>query len=109
MRRHLTALALVLVVAVAIATGAGARSEATGPLTVYAAASLTEAFRAFDGGQSYNFAGNLIVVPRDRVEPVDADGASFMTFIVSGGVSGMTAAKTYLDTALPLTSRKSRP
>ena len=59
--------------------------------------------------QSYNFAGNLLVVPRDRVEPVDADGASFMTFIVSGGVSGMHAAKTYLDTALPLTSRKSRP
>ena len=58
MRRQLAALALVLVVAVAVATGASARSEATGPLTIYAAASLTEVFRAFDGGQNYNFAGS---------------------------------------------------
>jgi len=57
--------------------------------------------------QSYNFAGNLIVVPRDRITPVQTDGASFVTFIVSGGVSGMTPAKTYLEEAAPL-SRKSR-
>lgn len=47
--------------------------------------------------ESYNFAGNLIVVPRDRVHPVDADGAEFMAFIVSGGVTAMTAAKTAID------------
>jgi molybdate transport system substrate-binding protein len=58
MRRQLAALALVLVAAVGVATGASARSEATGPLTIYAAASLTEVFRAFDGGQNYNFAGS---------------------------------------------------
>ncbi len=47
--------------------------------------------------ESYNFAGNLIVVPRERVKPLDADGAEFMAFIVSGGVTAMTAAKTAID------------
>jgi len=37
--------------------------------------------------QSYNFAGNLIVVGRDQVTPVEADGGDIMKFIVSGGVS----------------------
>jgi len=50
--------------------------------------------------QSYNFAGNVVVVPRTRIEAIDADGAEFMTFIVSGGVSGMSAARTYLDSPL---------
>jgi len=47
--------------------------------------------------ESYNFAGNLIVVPAERVHPLDADGAEFMAFIVSGGVTDMNAAKTVLD------------
>ena len=47
--------------------------------------------------ESYNFAGNLIVVPKERVQPLDADGAEFMAFIVSGGVTAMTAAKTAID------------
>jgi uncharacterized membrane protein len=47
--------------------------------------------------ESYNFAGNLIVVPRDRVHPLDADGAEFMAFIMSGGVTDMSAAKTVVD------------
>jgi len=38
--------------------------------------------------QSYNFAGMLAVVPRARVRPVAADGAQFMAFIVSGGITG---------------------
>jgi uncharacterized membrane protein len=37
--------------------------------------------------QSYNFAGNMIVVPREKVTPVSADSGEFMTFIVSGGVA----------------------
>lgn len=37
--------------------------------------------------QSYNFAGNLVVVPAERVTPLDADSAAVMKFIVSGGVS----------------------
>lgn len=38
--------------------------------------------------QSYNFAGNLLMVPASQVEAVPAESADVMTFIVSGGVSG---------------------
>jgi uncharacterized membrane protein len=55
--------------------------------------------------QSYNFAGNLIVVPADRVTPVATDGAAFVTFIVSGGISGMNAAKKYLEETAPISRR----
>ena len=51
--------------------------------------------------ESYNFAGNLIVVPRGLVHPLDADGAEFMAFIMSGGVTDMNAAKTLVDGQLP--------
>lgn len=37
--------------------------------------------------QSYNFAGQLLVVPANRVSPLEADSAEVMAFIVSGGVS----------------------
>lgn len=37
--------------------------------------------------QSYNFAGNLIIVARHRVTPLAADPAEVMKLIVSGGVS----------------------
>jgi len=50
--------------------------------------------------QSYNFAGNMMVVPKDRVERIDADGAQFMAFIVSGGVATMSAAQTVMDLEL---------
>jgi len=49
--------------------------------------------------ESYNFAGNLIVVPRERVHALDADGAEFMAFIMSGGVTAMSAAKTVAEGA----------
>lgn len=38
--------------------------------------------------QSYNFAGNLFIFPKEKVMPLDADGGDVMTFLVSGGVSG---------------------
>jgi uncharacterized membrane protein len=38
--------------------------------------------------QSYNFAGNLIVVPAERIRPMAVDSRTAMTLIVSGGVSG---------------------
>ena len=38
--------------------------------------------------QSYNFAGNLLVVPKARVRPLDVDSTRIMTLIISGGVSG---------------------
>jgi uncharacterized membrane protein len=39
--------------------------------------------------QSYNFAGYLAVVPRDQIEPLDVSTTDLMTFVVSGGVSGL--------------------
>jgi len=38
--------------------------------------------------QAYNIGGNVVVVPSDRVKPLDAEPAKVMTFIVSGGVTG---------------------
>ncbi len=38
--------------------------------------------------QSYNFAGQLAIVPRESVELLDLPSSEIMTFIVSGGVSG---------------------
>lgn len=58
--------------------------------------------------QSYNFAGNLLVVPRDRVKPIDADGAQFMAFVMSGGVAEMNAAQTVLEEDAVLTLRRRR-
>ncbi len=58
--------------------------------------------------QSYNFAGNLVVVPKERVRTIDADGAQFMAFIVSGGVAEMNAARTITDMDLPELSRGKR-
>ena len=40
--------------------------------------------------QSYNFAGSLLVFPRDQVQPVPSDSTDVMAFIVSGGVAGAT-------------------
>lgn len=39
--------------------------------------------------QSYNFAGNLLLVPAEFVEAVPAGSADVMTFLVSGGVAGL--------------------
>ena len=38
--------------------------------------------------QSYNFAGNLIIVPRACVTLLDAPSGDVMTFVVSGGITG---------------------
>lgn len=37
--------------------------------------------------QSYNFAGQTLIVPKNRVKPLDINPADAMKFIVSGGVS----------------------
>jgi uncharacterized membrane protein len=36
--------------------------------------------------QSYNFAGNMLVVPKDRVQELSVDAGAFMALVVSGGV-----------------------
>ena len=38
--------------------------------------------------QSYNFAGNMLLVPRSKLRQVKADSSEVMAFIVSGGITG---------------------
>ncbi len=57
MRARIAAIAIALVAAAAGSPGAAAPTQ-SGPLTIYAAASLTEVFGAFDRAQRYNFAGS---------------------------------------------------
>jgi len=38
--------------------------------------------------QSYNFAGNVLLFPKDTVKPLDIGSSEAMAFVVSGGVSG---------------------
>lgn len=38
--------------------------------------------------QSYNVAGNLLLVPRERVHPIEIDSTELMTFVMSGGIAG---------------------
>lgn len=42
--------------------------------------------------QSYNFAGNLLVVPRRLVTPLGVRGADAMAFVVSGGAAELRTA-----------------
>jgi len=37
---------------------------------------------------SYNFSGQLFIVPKELVEPLSADSSTIMSFVVSGGVAG---------------------
>lgn len=46
--------------------------------------------------QSYNFAGCLMLFPRDKVEVLDLPASEVMTFIVSGGVSGFGRGESIL-------------
>jgi uncharacterized membrane protein len=39
--------------------------------------------------QSYNIAGNLVLLPADRVRPLAIDSARAMAFVMSGGVAGL--------------------
>jgi len=41
--------------------------------------------------QSYNFAGNVLIFPKEAVTPLDIESSEVMTFIVSGGVAGQKA------------------
>ena len=54
-RAKLSIVAVVVVAASILATAARSQAE---PLTIYAAASLTDVFRSFDGAQRYSFAGS---------------------------------------------------
>ena len=56
--------------------------------------------------QSYNFAGNLVIVPGDAVQPLSVPSGELMTFIVSGGVSGFGVGRPML---LPAGQRDGAP
>jgi len=43
--------------------------------------------------QSYNFAGQLVVVPASRVTPIEAPSSDVLAFIVSGGVTDVPQSK----------------
>jgi molybdate transport system substrate-binding protein len=60
MRGRLLAIAALaaVVVSASLASGATARSSATRPLTIYAAASVTDVFRTLDPAQHYSFGGS---------------------------------------------------
>ncbi len=51
--------------------------------------------------QSYNFAGFLVLVPRDCVEVLDLPASEVMTFVVSGGVSGFGLGQSILPPPPP--------
>lgn len=38
---------------------------------------------------SYSFAGQVLIVPKDKVTPADISAPDIMKFVVSGGVSGL--------------------
>jgi len=56
--RHRIALAILTTVVVVASAFAGTARTQTEPLTIYAAASLTDVFRALDPAQKYSFAGS---------------------------------------------------
>jgi molybdate transport system substrate-binding protein len=61
MRRTTTILSVaILALTLTVVGTAGARTSAD-PLNIYAAASLTEVFKAYDTGQKYNFAGSNVL------------------------------------------------
>ena len=73
-------------VAVSFVEGGGAR--VFGFLTQESLAQLgMPGFVAVYLPQSYNFAGNLIVVPTSHVQPIAAESSAVMAFIISGGVT----------------------
>ena len=47
--------------------------------------------------QSYNFAGNLMIVPKERVELLDINSAKAMAIIVSAAIAGQEGTTTSLN------------
>jgi uncharacterized membrane protein len=46
---------------------------------------------------SYNFSGNLFIVPKENVTPIEAKAADVMKFIVSAGVANIKPTQNNLD------------
>jgi uncharacterized membrane protein len=50
--------------------------------------------------QAVNFSGNLILVPRELVTPLEIPNAELMAFVVSGGLVLGAEARSYTDPPL---------
>ena len=59
---------------------------------------------------AFNFGGNLVVVPKDRVQPVDMPTSEVMAFVFSGGVAGerKPAAETPAAAPAPPAAKSTR-
>jgi molybdate transport system substrate-binding protein len=68
-RRGFLASTLAVAVLPAAASAATNRAQAPAPLTVYAAASLTDVFRSLDSSQRYSFAGSNLLETQIRNGP----------------------------------------
>jgi len=69
---RLATLAVALLAGVCVAAVASARPQANAPLTIYAAASLTDVFRSFDSAQNYSFgASNALETQIRNGAPAD--------------------------------------
>jgi uncharacterized membrane protein len=75
-------------VAVELMPGSGVRAFGFVTRDSLDGAGLPDGLVAVYLPQSYNFAGQLLAVPRARVQPVTAEASEIMAFIVSGGVTG---------------------
>lgn len=74
-------------VAVELVAGSGVRALGFVTRDSLVELGLAEDLVAVYLPQSYNFAGQLLVVPRARVERVTGETAQVMAFVVSGGVA----------------------
>lgn len=69
--------------------GPGSNARIVGFITRDSLESLgLEDFVAVYMPQSYNFAGNVLLFPKDAIEPLEIESSQAMAFIVSGGLSG---------------------
>lgn len=55
--------------------------------------------------QSYNFAGQLVAVPQELVEPLGVPSSELITFLVSGGASGFGVGAPTIPPPPPDTAR----
>ncbi len=51
--------------------------------------------------QSYNVAGNVLIVPRSSIEPLDVATSDLVPFIVSGGISGLGVGQSLPPPSVP--------
>ncbi len=71
------------------AVGPGSNAKIVGFVTRESLENLgLEDYVAVYMPQSYNFAGNVLLFPKEAVQPLEIESSQAMAFIVSGGLSG---------------------